>query len=561
MLANSPLPPEQAREDVVNRIRALTEHFPDDEQKIEELAFYIEEQDLIGVRAYLLTVNGKSLRISKKDSESVAMGKIEEFLRALENPADTATASVTSQRKKSGRSAKDTFEPLVAGKDKIYWRDITVPLVRMKYAFAGTKFSNDMAALREIIHKGELGQDAFNTNFGSASIQIEQGDPENVMLLKLSRFIKTVTRENPEKMKESKDAKENKDGSEDRVHIWSEIMAHLIKLKNTFKGEGLGMQIAEVRDLLDGYQLGYQMGYDIQTPKGSLSIKKGDHPAVLVEKLVQFIADIEKGHPKKFKAADRISVKDVTEKKESDKTYWADVIAGLDTLQKQYPASQYPSIQKLKDMIESGELGETALMVNIGPVALDIDPADSAKALKNKVAIFIGAMKQVSDEADTTMDAVFWRDLYSSLKAMEDTFGDNPDYQLLMMSIDSGTLGTVKDFQTIISGVSLQITARDTDTQMKKKLTTFIDELRQQKTVQFDQQALEKSKKRIEKLEQEAAEENARWRREMKQQQKQIVDQQEKIRELEDQLRREKAASRVQYTPPAPSRSYRSSGG
>jgi len=410
------------------------------------------------------------LAVSRNEKEISMLGKVEAFIHALEG-ATPQTASTVAQ-------VADVVEPLTEGKKETYWRDVTVGIITLKHVFENTPFGEEMAKLRQLIHDGEMGKEDYSAEFENISLEIKQGDSDDIMLGKLTQFIKAIKRKHESKFKPTP-PREGIEEPKDRKKIWAEILAGLVAIKKAFKGTNFGTDVAKIKDLIDDYKIGYEFEYSLDTEWGiSLKIDKGEDLDNMVKKLAEFIEAVQKANPDRFDETEAFSADKVVEQKEARKIYWQDVIAGLDVLQKTYTAKEYPAIQALREMIENNELAMgNSLLMNVGPIILDVKKTDNDKAIKNKIAVFIGELKQIAPSTEVLTET-YWRDILAQLHGMEDSYGDNPDYQMLIMTIEMGTLATVRDFQISIDGVELEITIKDTDQIIKEKLSEFIKILR-----------------------------------------------------------------------------------
>jgi len=137
---------------------------------------------------------------------------------------------------------------------------------------------------------------------------------------------------------------------------------------------------------------------------------------------------------------------------------------------------------------------------------------------------------------------------------MESAYGDYPNYQLLIMSIESKTLWTVKDFTTVIDGILLEIFPSDSDKRIREKLTIFIKELKDHKQIKIDEKAMERMKNRLEQTQREQEELQKKYDKLIRDQEElkrksgeKIRWQEEVIKKLEDDVENSKQVRN--YTP------------
>lgn len=353
---------------------------------LDQLSVFVEN-DEAGKKALSIKVEDVRLRISRADESTDVFAKIEAFLSQVEVKVGIAVASQAEVAKDVEVEAGDVkgaaeavTQPLVPGKDSIYWRDVNAEIELLANAFKGTENEAFLRDLRKKSHKRQLGKEDLNIVIGEDTLQIWEDDAEGKILLKLAKFVEAVKRHN----------------------------------------QGVSK------------------------------------PAVA----------------KKKEAIDPI--------------YWRDVIAGIDSLIDAYPDEDFKTVEGLRDMLQKGEIGrESRLLLSVGSIFLNILETDDEEVMLEKIAVFIGELKQVASATkkgaepalDPELDRTYWRDIDAALEELEPAYHTNAQFKILRLSIKKGTLGTVKNFKATIGGATLEIKQSDTDVQMRDKLSKFVREL------------------------------------------------------------------------------------
>jgi hypothetical protein len=529
--------------------------YPDYENDLNDLKFYIEQDMLGNGQAFLLRIWNDRLQIGRNEQDKGAMKeKLLTFFRTVLPEPKTNGVLWWIQA-----LTQDVWEwMIIPTKDRLYWRDVTVYIVMMKQIFSRNKtFVDQLTNLRKLIHNDELGKSEYTIGHDDTSLEIKKWDPEHEMLVKLSLFIRTLEQKHMSEFNKYRAQNSSRwiEDPKDRQRIWSDILAGLVSLKKTYKWTDFWVEIATLKDLIDGYQLGYHIGVEITAPNGQeLSIRKWESLDKIVEKMVTFISEVQKSDTKNYPNGPVLQGEKSIESKEEAKFYWTDTIAGLDHLQKKFSVNEYPSLQSLKEMIELGELGVWSnILISVWPIHLHIKKADNDKAIKNKIAIFIGELKQLASTIESDgIDEIYWRDIVGQLRGMEDAYGEYSDYQLLIMSIEAGTLGTVRDFKTVIDWVSLSIVVTDSDKILKEKLQKFIDDLKTQKKTKVDEKIVKRTQERMQQMDKEYRELQRQYVEQEKEVRKgstKVRDQADEIRRLQDEIKQLKQAQRFIPTP------------
>lgn len=549
---------KQKKSSILSLLNRLIPWYTEFQPQLEDLQFYVENDVLGDNQPFLLTIWGVRLAVNRNEPDKNSM--LQKILNFCESLATKLPTSVEVTETK--HVVEWITEKKLIQKETIYWRDVNVLLINMYSIFWWSEFAEEIKKLRKLIHKWELGSNVYNLEFEWVKLSIDKWEKDDEILLKLVWFIRKIESKYEEEFKTERQHKERAWVSEekDRQKIWATIMAWLISLKKVFKWSDFGWEIAILKDMIDNYQLWYKAWTTIRSPWWiNLIIRKWEDLDTITEKLVTFISWIQDKNKSKFEESSIVDKTVTLEKKEQDKYYWTDVLAWIDNIQKLYPENEYPSIAKLKEMIENGELWIwSSLLVNVWPAILNINKTDNDKDIKNKILVFLWVLKQISSELEETdqIDDLYWRDILGNLKAMEEAYWDIPDYQMLLMTIEFWVLGTVRDFSTVIDWISLEIKISDSDKALKTKLDKFMKELQNNKKVKIDQQAMKKALERITQSEMEnkrVTEELKKKIKELWDQSATIVDQQNTIKRLEDELKKLKNSASQRSMP---TRSY-----
>jgi hypothetical protein len=497
---------ESRRLNILSWLDELIKQYPDFENDIEDLKFNIEEKQLWNWTPLQLRIEWSVLRIKRNEKEDDVLKKLEAFFKELLKDEVWETVEVVKDE------ASDlTKLALAEWKKRTYWRDITPVIVKVKYAFEWEKLFDDMSELREKIHDKTLWNEDFTIENSNLKLDIKSWDSDEVMLDKLTVFFKKLLDSNISKFEAIETIDTNsKDFNKERKKAWAVILSSFNIFRWKFKWEKLSFKISELRDLIDNRMLWISRWFKIDESWIKLHIKKWDNLDTVVEKILNFIEAIQKKYPDKFDKSEVIDSKEVLKSMDEDKTYWRDVIAWIDILQRDFPVWEYPVLEKLKQMIENNKVWAwTNLYFNIWGAILEIDTEDSEKSIKNKISVFIWILKQFAEEKkdDDKLNDIFWRDIEATLKSMEDIYWSNSDFQMLIMLIEAWVLWTVKDFNANIEGIIINIFPSDSDWDIKKKLIKFIDDLKNQKKVVIDNQEIINARKKIAELE--------KWMREL----------------------------------------------
>lgn len=535
-----PISSEDRRESILSSLDELAKKYPDYKNDIEDLKFDFEEKQLWYWKALQLRIWEEVLRVKRNETEEELLKKLETFLNALLK--DEVRETIVSVQDEAWDL---TQIALAEWRKKTYWRDITPVIIKVKYAFAWEKLFDDMSDLREKIHNQTLWQEDFFVEYWWIILDIKAWDDSNTMLDKLAIFFKNLIDKNKEKFEALKTIDtQSKDFNKERKKAWAVIFASFNNFRWKFKWTKLSLKISELRDLIDTSMIWIETWFEINEDWVLLDIKKWDHPDIVVEKILNFIEKVQKKYPEKFDKKEIINAEKVVASMEEDKTYWRDVIAWIDILQRNYPKDEYPVLQKLKEMIEANKIWVwTNLFFNIGWAILEIDTTDSEKNIKSKISVFIWILKQIVDQENekNKLDQVFWRDIEATLKSLEDVYWKNTDFQMLIMLIESWVLWTVKDFNANIERVSINIFPSDSDSDIKKKLLKFIDWLKDQKKVVIDNKEVVEARRKIAELERWMQELSDRYRQAIRQKDWKIWDLERKVDIFEQENRRLKA--------------------
>lgn len=550
-IENLSLSIEKRRENIVESLRLLEQKYPDYKKEIDDILFYFEEKQLGNSQAYLLRIWESVLRVRRQETEPDLLNKMETFLNELLKDDILKTVDGTKKT-----VVEYSWLSLAEWKTRTYWRDVTPMIIKTKYAFVWEKLYDDMVDLRKHIHDKTLWSKKFLIDYNDIKLDINPWDTDEEMLEKITIFFKNLENNYSDKFNSIKTIDTtSKDFNKDRKKAWSVILATFNDFRWKFKWQDFSMKISELRDLIDNFMLWTQTWFQIKEWKINLDIKKWDSLDVMVEKILVFIENIQKQYPDKFTKNQQIDAKEILKNMEEEKIYWRDVIAWIDLLQKDYNQSEFPVLQKLKEMLENNKLWEwTNLYFNIGWAILEIETIDSEKAIKNKISTFIWILKQLSDQqkAQNKINEIYWRDIESDLRWYEDVYGSNVDYQMLIMLIESWILWTVKDFKADIEWVKINITPTDSDSIIKQKLVDFIKWLQDQKKTALDKKRFDQAQERIKKMEQWMIDLDTRFKKASKDWQlkdMKIVDLERKVAIYEQEIKNLKSQAQPSSRP------------
>lgn len=553
--------PETKRK-ILDYLNKILTHYREFEKDIQDLIFYIEEDILWNNQHFLLTIGNSRLQVRKDESDKDTMyQKIIDFCEKI-----IKTLPTESEISETKHIVSWVVDKNIIPKETIYWRDVNVLLIAISNIFEWQTLSEDIKKLRKIIHKKELWLYDYHLDYEWLKLTIKDWESEDNILVALMSFIRRIEAKHEKEFSKARESRLriSEEEQKDRQKIWATILAGLSACKKVFKWSDFWWDIAILKDMISNYELGYTSGITIHSPWWiELTINKWEDLDSITEKLITFLADIQQNNKEKFEAWTVINKNTAIQNKEENKNYWTDILVWLDNIQNFFPEKDYPSLKSLKEMIENDELAHwSSLLVNIWPAILSINKNDNNKNIKNKILVFLWVLKQMASDIENEwkIDDVYWRDILSTLKGMEDVYWDNGDYQVLMMTIEFWTLWTVRNFSTTISWVTLDIKISDTDTTLRQKLTKFIKELQDNKKVNIDSQALKKALKRINQSEIEnkkVTEELKKKINELDKKDNQIIDQQDTIKKLQDEIKQLKNS----WSQSAPRSSYRSYNG
>jgi hypothetical protein len=469
-------------------LEAATKLFPEGSEEFDALADlqYALENDRVPGQSLITSVLDVRLRINMRDDLSAVLDKIDAFILELRKKKGVETARLEAAVKGEAESvhtaAESVASPLVPEKEHTEWRDVNTEIEKLANAFALAGKPQDEAKLRELrkkSHKRQLGKEDYSIVVGGEGLQLFDDDSDDKVLVKLTKFVSAVRKNNPE-------------------------------LEN-------------------------------KIVTAAPAEKKDD--------------DIEP-------------------------IFWRDVVAGIDALIKAYPDEDFSAVADLRDSLQRGEIGaHDRLLLSVGTIYLNIKKADDPAMMKEKIAVFIGELKQVASMGkkgkekalDPALSKTYWRDILGAMKELEAAYGQNPQFKLLKLSIEKGILGTVKNFHATIGGVTLDIQQSDTDLEMQDKLTKFIRELTTEGQVKISDDVrrdFAKLEQEYHELEKQKQDLDSRYRdvsSDMNKSEKKIrrlendnATYEAEIKRLQAELQRAQAST---YTPPPSRYTSRSYGG
>lgn len=440
--------------------------------------------------------------------------------------------------------------------------------------------------LWELIENDDVGKKALVINVAGQRLQLNKKDKAEAAYRKINEFVKAVRTAKGAADTEAAHAAaapaaEVATAAEGAIEAivpevgklrWRDVNAEIELLANAVKGAKDETALRDIRKLSHKRQLG-KADYSVVVSGISLQLWEDDKDDEVLIKLARFVKAIKEANK-------TIAKPTATKAKEGiDPLYWRDVIAGIDGLIATYPDEDYSSLVKLREMLQKGEIGrDSRLLLNIGPVFLNILEKDDEETMLEKFAVFIGELKQTADivksgkekPLDPELEKTYWRDILGALQELEGAYADNQQFKLLKLSIEKGILGTVKNFKATIDGRTLDIRQSDTDAEMRDKLSKFVRELSQGGVVKINEDVRKKYTKLEQahnKLKDEKKDLQSRYEdmtSDMRQRDtniRRLSDEnaryQEEIRRLQMEVQRAKAAS---APAPAP-RSYRTYSG
>jgi hypothetical protein len=390
--------------------------------------------------------------------------------------------------------------------------------VQARFAESSNEYGK-LDELASLIEEGHLGGKPFRAQVGDVSLILVRRDGEAPAQDKVKAFLDALSlTEAPEFDEGEVPAVDRKArGVERRAEdaitplvpgreglgktLWRDVNVEVVKIAHAFAGTEVGDQMRALRKKSHRRQIG-QQDEEIVIGDDVLELWDDDDDAEALAKLARFVKDVQDHNPDRFKSIPVAPV--AVSSNEIPPLFWRDVLSGLDGLVTAYPDDDFSALEGLREMMEKGEIGvDEHLYIQVGSVQLWIKTVDDAEAMKQKIAVFIGELKQIAsmgsaDETskepplDPAMEATYWRDIEGALVSLDGTFGDNRDFKILKMSVERGILGTTRRFKAIIGGVPLDISPSDTDTQMKDKVTEFIRKLHKSGEIQIDAETRKK---------------------------------------------------------------------
>lgn len=338
---------------------------------------------------------------------------------------------------------------------------------------------------------------------------------------------------------------------------WRDVNAEIVALSQAFKGTPDELALRNIREASHKRELG-KSDINFQICGKYIRIAKGDSDDIVLTKLSRFIGEVKAEHtdlfPPKPAQPEQVSAS-------ADAIFWRDVIAGIDGLFRDYPDKDFQSLYTLRTMIENGEVGVGMhLLMTINNVHLWIQKKDDGATIKDKIAVFIGELKQIASSNKKTKEApldpkleqTYWRDIEAALSALEPAFGDDANFKLLHISVKKGILGTVRNFHAVIGGEALDIIQSDSDTDIKDKLSAFIRKLSAGGQVKLNEEVRKKFhelEKKYTNLEHQNLDLESRYKKaggDLQQRGAEIIRLEDQVRKLQAELRR------AQTAPPAP---------
>lgn len=350
---------------------------------------------------------------------------------------------------------------------------------------------------------------------------------------------------------------------------WRDVNAEIVALAQAFKGTPDELALRNIREASHKRELG-KSDVNFHICGRYVRIAKGDSDDIILTKLSRFVGEV------KAERTDLFPSKPAQPEQASanaEALFWRDVIAGIDGLVRDYPDKDFQSLYALRTMIENGEVGVGMhLLMTINNVHLWIQKKDDDATIKDKIAVFIGELKQIASSDKKTKEApldpnlnqTYWRDIEAALTALEPAFGDDSSFKLLLVSVKKGILGTVRNFHAVIGGETLDIKQSDSDTDMKDKLSVFIRNLSAGGQVKLNEEVRRKFhdlEKKYSNLEKQNLDLESRYKKaggDLHQKGAEIIRLEDQVRKLQAELQRARTAP----PPPPPSQStYRSYSG
>lgn len=334
----------------------------------------------------------------------------------------------------------------------------------------GTEEYDALADLKFALDGGSLPGQKAEASVLEQKLRINMRDDLGVVLNKIDTFLAAIK---SRKSAETAEVAGKIGEATDDVHVaaegvaeplvpekghteWRDVNTEIEKLANAFALAGKPDEEARLRDLRKKShkrQLGKE-DYNLVIGEDTFQTfddDSDDSDDTILIKLARFVTAVRKNNPD---LGNKIVNATPAEKKDDiEPIFWRDVIAGIDALIKAYPDEDFSAVADLRDSLQRGEIGRHGrLLLSVGAVHLNIKKADDSEMMKEKIAVFIGELKQVASTGkagkekplDPALSKTYWRDILGAMKELEGAYGQNPQFKLLRISIEKGHYCPVK---------------------------------------------------------------------------------------------------------------------
>jgi hypothetical protein len=382
----------EGRKNAVNgRVAALQGKISSDQpdfDALDQLSVFVEN-DEAGKKALSIKVSDARLRIGRAEKPEDVYAKIEAFLTEVEAKLGViaevqagAAKDVEAEVQNVQGDAEAVTQPLVPGKDAIYWRDVNAEVELLANAFKGTEHEALLRDLRKKSHKRQLGKEDLNIVIGEDTLQIWEDDVEDKVMLKVAKFVEAVKRHN---QGVSKPTVAKQKDTIDPIY-WRDVIAGIDALVDAYPDEDF-KALDNLRDMLQKGEIGRDSRLLLSVGSIFLNILEKDDEELMLEKISVFIGELKQ-------------VASATQKGEEppidpdlERTYWRDIDAALEELDPVY--GNNPQFKILRLSIKKGTLGTVKnFKATIGGATLEIRQSDTDVQMRDKLSKFV---RELSD--------------------------------------------------------------------------------------------------------------------------------------------------------------------
>lgn len=368
------------------RIAALQEKTSPDSPDFDSLVLLsvFVENDEAGDRAFAVRIGDDRFRVARTGDSETVYAQIENFLTLIEkkmgivaNVQAEAAAVVADKAADVRGDAGAVTEPMVPGKDATYWRDVNAEIELLANAFKGGENEAVLRDLRKRSHKGKLGKEDLSIVISEVPLQIWEDDGDDVVLLKLAKFVDAVKRHN---QGISRPSVAKKKDSIDPIY-WRDVISGIDSLVAAYPDEDF-KALSGLRDMLQKGEIGRDSRLLLSVGSVFLNILETDDEELMLEKISVFIGELKQVASATKKGSE------APLDPELDRTYWRDIDGALEELEIAYGTN--PQFKILRLSIKKGTLGTVKnFKATIGGASLDIRQSDTDVQMRDKLSKFV----------------------------------------------------------------------------------------------------------------------------------------------------------------------------